>query len=361
MSDEFNYNNEYKEEPQRGTPQHGFDLEGFPPQSVRVGFALALVLLATVGGAILQKDAAPEKGSTLAKVYPPRVATPPAFVAPKDPFADVALDARAAYVLDIATGNVLFEKNANTRLPLASVTKIMTALIAAEESSRDTLVTIRPADIAIEGDSGLRSSEQFRLRDILALTLVGSSNDGAHAIAASVGRTLKHSAGDAPINDGASPEKAFLLKMNERAQALGLTETSYLSVTGLDRDDAQAGAYGSARDTAQLFSYALGTHPEIFNDTSSAAVTVSSLEAFSHTATNTNERVLDIPGIIASKTGYTSLAGGNLAVIVDAGLSRPVVIVVLASTTEGRFSDIEALTRAAIATISAEGKNLKVQ
>ena len=97
-------------------------------------------------------------------------------------------------------------------------------------------------------------------------------------------------------------------------------------------------------------------HPEIFNETASAKVTISSLAAFRYTATNTNERVVDVPGIIASKTGYTALAGGNLAIVIDAGIGRPIVVVALGSTAEGRFLDVETLAHASLETISAEGK-----
>ena len=82
------------------------------------------------------------------------------------------ISAKGAVIMDRKSKVVLFSKNPELRFAPASTTKIMTALIAAEESSRDTLVTIRPADIAIEGDSGLRSSEQFRLRDILCFLIL---------------------------------------------------------------------------------------------------------------------------------------------------------------------------------------------
>lgn len=315
--------------------------------------ALVIVFVAAGAGFLLRNDALPKTGPTIMDTRAAKQRAE-SIVASRDHFAGVKLEARSAYVLDATTGKPLFEKNAHVRLPLASITKVMTALVATEESPRDTLITISPEDIEVEGDSGLRSSEQFRLRDILKLTLVGSSNDGAHAIAASVGRTLTHSEGDTLAPGISTPEKEFLLRMNERAQALGLLETSYGSATGLDQGEVQAGAYGSARDTAELFAYILKMHPEVFNETASLNVTVSSLASFRHTATNTNERVTDVPGIIASKTGYTTLAGGNLAIVLDAGIGRPIVVVALGSTAEGRFSDVETLARAALATISAE-------
>ena len=104
-----------------------------------------------------------------------------------DPFADVTLEARAAYVVDLATKKVLFAKNENEKLPLASVTKLMTALVARDHMRNDVVITLAKEDLSAEGDTGLRPGERWRMGDLLDVMLLISSNDAAHAIAGFVG------------------------------------------------------------------------------------------------------------------------------------------------------------------------------
>jgi D-alanyl-D-alanine carboxypeptidase (penicillin-binding protein 5/6) len=137
--------------------------------------------------------------------------------------------------------------------------------------------------------------------------------------------------------------------MNAKANALGLKEMFFLNPTGLDTTSYLSGGYGSAHDMARLFSYALKQAPDVFEATASDHATFFSEDGTAHYAENTNEIVDRIPWLLASKTGFTDLAGGNLVVAFDAGLSRPVVLVVLGSTQEGRFSDVEKLIKATFA------------
>ena len=164
-------------------------------------------------------------------------------------------------------------------------------------------------------------------------TLAVSSNDGAYAIATA-----------------ASPN--FVEKMNEKAKILGLSSMRFYNPTGLDESLTKSGAYSSASDVAKLFSYTLQKHPEIFNATRDARFTTSSLDKIKHTAVNTDEEINNIPGIIGSKTGFTDMAGGNLAIVYDASINYPIVVVVLGSTYDGRFDDVRALVRAANQTLS---------
>jgi len=269
---------------------------------------------------------------------------PVAPVVIKTPFqVPVGMEAKAAYVIDTVTGEVLFSQNATTSLPLASVTKLMTALTAYEQVPPSTVAAIRLSDIAQEGDSGLLANERWQLKDLLDFTLLVSSNDGASALA-SASMAFSTSSQDAEVQ-----KSEFVTLMNQKAQRLSLTETYFNNESGLDVSSTTAGAYGSAKDVSTLFTYILQNHPEMIEATRYERVNFTSIDEFQHPAKNTNGSVNAIPGIIGSKTGLTDLAGGNLVVGMDIGFGHPVVIAVLGSSEKGRFTDVEALASSTLA------------
>jgi D-alanyl-D-alanine carboxypeptidase (penicillin-binding protein 5/6) len=143
--------------------------------------------------------------------------------------------ARARAVL-VATGGgeILYERNANRRVPMASITKLMTALLTLERTKPDNVVTVRGQAPSIgESTFNLRPGERLRVRDLLTAALVQSANDAAYALAAYVGK---------------GKVGAFVRLMNERAAQLGLDHTHYVRPDGLDA----AGHYSSARDVLAL-------------------------------------------------------------------------------------------------------------
>ncbi|MCI0619503.1 serine hydrolase [Candidatus Wolfebacteria bacterium] len=252
----------------------------------------------------------------------------------RNPFDTVVLDGAAAYVVDLRTGRPLYQKNANAQLPLASLTKLMTMLIASEHLQDDDVVTITSSSLLPEGDTGFYIGEQFRARDLIDLTLISSSNDGAEALAAALTAVLPP----------ATSSGSITTVMNERAKELGLARTYFINPTGLDEPEmVLGGAYGSARDVAHLLRYIVRAHPDLLESTRQERITVTALSGFPHTASNTNEITVEIPWLVGSKTGFTNLAGGNLAVIFDVGLAHPVAAVVLGATRESRFTDIQKL------------------
>ena len=266
----------------------------------------------------------------------------------EDPYKKLALHAKSAYVLDVSTRRKLYSLNGEARLPLASVTKVMTALVATELLSPEEKITITPLDILEEGDTGLYAGETWTFTDLLQFTLVASSNDGASALARAVGAHLNN----ATSTTEAENKKIFIKKMNERALALGLSQTSFQNENGLDLEGGISGAYGSSRDMTMLFEYVFRKHPGIFASTASAGLDFQSEDDVVHHVLNTNQNVESISGIIGSKTGYTDFAGGNLVVIVDIGVDHPVIVVVLGSTREDRESDVKQLIAATIETIT---------
>lgn len=258
-------------------------------------------------------------------------------VTASNPYDRVRLEAKAAIVYDIATGETLYERNAEAQLPLASLTKLLTIYAASEVLPRQSTVTVTETALATEGDSGLMEGESFSFADLARLALVASSNDATEAIrqaaetrTASSGRSLLAAA----------------------AEAMHLSQTYALNGTGLDENTSTSGAYGSARDVAQLAAALLKQAPDLAEATTARSITVSSLQGMPHTLKNTNQEIVEVPGALLSKTGFTDLAGGNLVVVFDAGIGHPVAVVVLGSSREGRFTDVDELVRATTATFA---------
>lgn len=270
----------------------------------------------------------------LVALLAPRPAPAPAEVVavPEAPVVDayrgVALVGKAAIVYDLATDEVLFERNAKAQLPLASLTKLLTVYAASENLDQNATITITEAALAAEGETGFTVGESFRYADLARLALVSSSNDATEAIAI------------------ATAEKRKLSGKNllaAAASAVGLSQTYALNGTGLDESASVSGGYGSAADIARLAGALLSKAPTIARATIEPSVSIRSNSGAVHTLPNTNPDVVHIPNIMLSKTGFTDLAGGNLVVVYDAAIGHPIAVVVLGSTREGRFADVELL------------------
>jgi D-alanyl-D-alanine carboxypeptidase (penicillin-binding protein 5/6) len=267
-----------------------------------------------------------------------------------DPFADIALQAKSVYVQDIVTGKVLFQRNADEQRPLASLTKVALALVVAESIPADTVITI-PYDTAPRGAAErLAKGEKWKVSDVLSFTLTASSNEGADILAAAVDGAVRAKYPQA--SEGA----AAIWRMNDLAHSLGLSTMNFYNDSGLDLDvqAGRAGAYASAHDVAVLYAYAASTTPSTFAGTTRDGILLTDENGNTASAFNTNEALGAIPGLIMGKTGYTDLAGGNLAVVFDVGLSHPVIAVVLGSTIDGRFSDMKQIVPAARKAVAQE-------
>jgi serine-type D-Ala-D-Ala carboxypeptidase (penicillin-binding protein 5/6) len=243
---------------------------------------------------------------------------------------EVDLLARAAFVQRLNTSEIVYSKNEDVALPLASITKIMTALVAEKENpelNKDIIVNIK--DLETEGEYGLFAGERFKIKDIIDFSLISSANDASSAIASTF-NSFNNSNG----------KIEFLNTMNQTARKIGMEKAFFKNETGLDLDLDEAGAYASAKDVSKMLEYVYKNHPELLESTTKEKVTITSAQGFSHNISNTNEIINKIPGILGSKTGYTDLAGGNLAIVTDLGLNDPYIIVVLGSTQKGRFDDI---------------------
>lgn len=257
-------------------------------------------------------------------------------------FDEIKVKAKAAYVWDIAKQKELYTKSSDEALPLASITKLMTALVSYEIVPDTTPVTITSRAAAQQSGGTLKPGEVFVTRDLANFALISSYNSAAFTLAASVGALL----GD---ND---PAAQFVAGMNIKAEDLGLNSLKFYNPTGLDLSATEAGAYGNAKDVSLLVEYILLNYPEILNPTVKTHTRLYNSKGEYHEADNTNDIVTEIPNLLGSKTGYTDLAGGNLTIVFDAGFNHPVVITVLGSTREERFNDVKKLISATINSMS---------
>lgn len=263
----------------------------------------------------------------------------------ENPFANLALVANAAAVFDISRKKVIYGYHESEQLPLASLTKLMTAVVAAETlPSYTNIEIIATAD---ERDVRLRMGERWPLAELLSYTLMTSSNAGADSVAAAAASYLSGK-GTQNTTDSSQSFSPFVDGMNKKAHELGLNQTYFLNPSGLDTTASISGAYGSAQDVALLVAHVVEHYPDLLASTEQSEQTFNAPDGRKISVKNTNEHVSEIPGLIGSKTGLTDLAGGNLAVVFDASFSEPFVIVVLNSTENGRFDDVARLVKATI-------------
>ena len=198
------------------------------------------------------------------------------------------VSAKSASLYLHETGEFLFSKNADVRMPMASTTKIMTALVAIESCSLSDMVKIDESAIGTEGSSAyLKSTDVLSMEELLYALLLQSANDAAVAIACYVG-------GD---NEG------FSNMMNKKAELLGLQNTHFTNPHGLDSKE----HYTTAHDLAIITSCALDN--PIFKTIVSTYKKTFSTENRSRTYVNHNRLLLSYDGCIGVKTGYTKKSG----------------------------------------------------
>jgi serine-type D-Ala-D-Ala carboxypeptidase (penicillin-binding protein 5/6) len=196
------------------------------------------------------------------------------------------VDARAYLVMNEATGEVLLARNAHDRLPIASLTKLMTALVTLDRTNPHDLLAVDRDAVGVGGSTiRLRAGEQLRVSELLAAALIQSANDAAVALAEHVGR-----------GDGSR----FVVQMNRQAQALGLRDTRFVRPDGLDI----AGHYSSAWDVTQLGRAAM-RRPVVRRLVRQETAAISGPRTL-HTW---NDLLGEFPGTFGVKTGHTSQAG----------------------------------------------------
>ena len=237
--------------------------------------------------------------------------------------------APSAILMDAATGTVLYEKNADEKLPPASVTKIMTLLLVMEalDSGRigwDDMVTASEAAAAKGGSQVyLEVGEQMSMDEMLKSVVVSSANDCATALA-------EHVAGS---------EAAFVEKMNARAAELGMENTHFVNCTGLDDGENASEHLTTARDIA-IMSRELLTHEEIKKYTT---IWMDTVRNGQFGLSNTNKLVRFYEGTTGLKTGYTSTAGHCLSASAQRDGMELIAVVLHCESSTDRFRSAKAL------------------
>lgn len=237
------------------------------------------------------------------------------------------IKAKSAIVTELNSGNILFSKNSEEELPIASITKLITTLVAIEKFKQDNVsnILINEDHLTPEGDSGLFVGQIWGVKDLIDFTLITSSNDAAKALS---------------ISAFGDEESKFVADMNQLSRKIGLANTFFVNETGLDINlESEAGAISTANDVSKILKYIYENNMNEFITSSNNKKLLRNIDAI-YELENTNKSVNKIPGVILSKTGYTDLAGGNLAIITDVGINNPVAIVVLGSSLEERENDI---------------------
>ena len=203
------------------------------------------------------------------------------------PAAALELSAESAVLMDAESGRILYAVEADRPAPMASITKLMTALVAVDTCPLETPMTVTAAHAAAGGSSMyLRAGEVLTLEQLLYGLLLASGNDAALTIA------------DGCCGDTA----AFVAAMNERAVAMGLTQTRFANPNGLDAE----GHYSTVTDIARLMAECLE------RDVLLRMLSTTSVTLPGRTLTNHNKLLWRYDGCIAGKTGYTDNAGRTL-------------------------------------------------
>lgn len=250
--------------------------------------------------------------------------------------AEVNISAPSALLMDFETGKILYEKNADEKRALASVTKIMTLLITMEEIysgnlKYDDIVTGSEYAKGFGGSTiYLDAGEKMCVRDIIKGIAVASGNDASVAIAEHISGT----------------ESVFVSRMNEKAVMLGMTGTNFVNCNGLDAD----GHYSTARDIA-IMSRELMKYEDIFDFT---GIWMDSLRNGQFTLSNTNKLIRFYDGSTGLKTGSTNNAKFCISATAKRGNMHLIAVIMGAESSKQRQADASELLNYGFANFSSE-------
>ena len=215
--------------------------------------------------------------------------------------AEPGVSAKSAILMHADSGRALYEKNADEHMLIASTTKIMTAIVVLEHCALDELVEVDERSAGIEGSSMyLKAGESYTVEDLLYGLMLASGNDAASALALHVADSLED----------------FAALMNEKAAALGMTESSFKNPHGLDEE----GHYSTARDMAKLAAYCM-ENPDFARIAGAVSHTVGE-----QTYVNHNRLLREYDGCLGLKTGYTMAAGRTLVTCAERDGARYVCV-----------------------------------
>lgn len=234
----------------------------------------------------------------------------------------ISLGAYSAVVIDQYSGRVLYSKNSDLKLPMASTTKIITTVVALEKGNLKDKVIVSKRAASVGGSSAeLKEGEKITLEELLYGLMLRSGNDAAIAIAEHIGGSVD----------------AFIEMMNEKAIEIGAYNTSFKTPHGLDAD----GHYTTAEDLAKITAYAMKN--EIFNKiVSTKEISAGVSGKFNRSYSNINKFLYRVDSADGVKTGYTGGAGKCLVASVKHQYGRFICVVLNSSD---RWKDAENLVK----------------
>lgn len=238
---------------------------------------------------------------------------------------DMPVEAKHILVTDLSTGEVLFNRDADTPQPLASLTKLMTAITV--RTITDTwknppkqIRLVAKSAAWTKADRELAVGGYMSIDDLTSYMLLTSSNFAAQSLA-----------------NGFMPFPSFVSYMNFSAKNLGLKHSNFINASGLTEANGAAST-GSASDIMKMLAFISKRYPKLAEATRSAEAHIETDSGKMVTIENTNKLLGDIPGLYLGKTGFTDEAGGNLAIVIRRN-DHLYGIVVMGSTVEGRFDE----------------------
>ena len=245
--------------------------------------------------------------------------------------ANPAPEIQARAVLLISTNlknqeKVILEMNGKEKLAIASLTKLMNALVAVKNYDLEQPVVISKEAVNQEENFGLLNpGETLSVKNLLYLALIESSNDAAFALAELKG------------------EEEFVVLMNSEAEELGLINTKFFNSSGLDPNEPEGNYnYSTAEDLAKLMKYLIANQPTIMEIISLSEYDLFRPDgSYHHHLVNSNKLIGKIPGIIGGKTGWSPLAKGNLILIVQKDDNY--LINIILGSDNNRFEEMEKL------------------
>ncbi len=240
---------------------------------------------------------------------------------------DLKIAAKAAICVEVNSldpsdkDKFLFKKKENEQLPIASLTKLMAALVVLENYDLDQVTVVSEAAVNQQGGQGLLTPEEnLSIKNLLYIMLIESSNDAAYALAEVKG-----------------PEQ-FVGLMNLKAMELGLLGSNFADVTGLSPDN-----YSTAEDLVKLAKYLLENHPLIWEILSLDKFNLKNPQGkFHHELSNTNELLGKIPDIVGGKTGETAEAKGCLLLVLKNQKDQNYLIYIILGS-DNRFGETQKL------------------
>ena len=231
---------------------------------------------------------------------------------------DLKLDSRIGLIYDRASGRILYEKNGNKQTPMASTTKIMTAIVVLENAKLNEVVKIDSKAAGTGGSRlGLKKNDKITVNDLLYGLMLRSGNDAAVALANYVSGSIE----------------GFADMMNKKAEEMGLKNSHFIVPHGLDNE----GHYTTAFELAKMADYALKI--DKFKEIVSTKTTTIYINNYPKAINNTNQLLGSVSGVYGGKTGFTNGAGRCLVSACKRDDLDIITVVIGANTTKERTSD----------------------